>query len=179
VQQPDADGALLGHELSLWVVLYHEALAARLGVNTTEHKILDTIGARPGITPTQLVQHTGLSSAAITKITSRLVGLGYVERAHDEADGRRVRLSITAAHRGATASLYAPMVAAMQRLLEPFDDAQRHVITEWLTGTVQVLRDATLALGAAAAVDSRPRTRTDTTQQQRRVPTPGPSARDG
>ncbi|MFH9613650.1 MarR family winged helix-turn-helix transcriptional regulator [Streptomyces pratensis] len=140
------DGAALGHELSLWVVLFHEQLAARLQVNATEHKVLGIIGRTPGTHPARLVVETGLSNAAITKIVDRLVGLGYVDRARDPADGRRVVLTATAEHRRVLAGAMAPMLEGMDKVVAGLDEVELAAVGRWLTGTVSVMRDATLAL---------------------------------
>ncbi|MDL4776245.1 MULTISPECIES: MarR family winged helix-turn-helix transcriptional regulator [Thermomonosporaceae] len=142
----EPDGALLGHQLSLWVVLYHEALASRLHVNATEHKVLGIIGRARGVHPAQLVAETGLSDAAITKIVDRLVSLGYVDRARDPSDGRRFTLTVTAVHRQVTAEAMAPMLIGMEHLLQGFDAAELETVGRWLTGTVAVMREATLSL---------------------------------
>ncbi|MFF8609024.1 MarR family winged helix-turn-helix transcriptional regulator [Streptomyces sp. NPDC015346] len=140
------DGAALGHELSLWVVLYHEQLAARLHVNATEHKVLGIIGRTPGTHPARLVSETGLSNAAITKIVDRLVALGYVDRARDPADGRRFTLTATTAHRRVLTETMAPMLAGMDQVVRGLDEAELAAVGRWLTGTVAVMRDATLSL---------------------------------
>ncbi len=142
------DGAALGHELSLWAVLFHEQLAARLHVNATEHKVLGIISRTPGTHPARLVTETGLSNAAITKIVDRLAELGYVERARDPADGRRTTLTATTAHRQALTDAMAPVLDGMDQVVAGFDTAELDTVARWLTGTVSVMRDAALALAA-------------------------------
>jgi DNA-binding MarR family transcriptional regulator len=139
------DGASLGHELSLWVVLYHDAIAKRLGVNATEHKILDVIARQPSVTPTQLAEQTGLSQPAVTKVVNRLVELSYAQRHRDDADGRKFQLTVTAEHEARMAELYAPMVEAMNRLAYELSDTDRHAIARWLTATIDILRESTEA----------------------------------
>ncbi|WP_405861718.1 MarR family transcriptional regulator [Streptomyces sp. NBC_00090] len=144
----DRDGASLGHELSLWIVLFHEALAARLHVNATEHKVLGIIGRTPGTHPADLAASTGLSNAAITKIVDRLVTLGYVDRTRDPSDGRRFTLTATVTHQRTVAEAMAPMLAGMERVVSGFDQAQLETVGRWLMGTVAVMRESTLALRA-------------------------------
>ncbi|MFF9576769.1 MarR family winged helix-turn-helix transcriptional regulator [Streptomyces rubiginosohelvolus] len=151
----DAEGRAMGQELSLRVILFHEAVAAHLGLNATEHKILSLIAAEPGVGPGQLVDRTGLSNAAITKIVHRLAALGYVDRRKDGSDGRRYALSVTAEHRRELARLFAPMAEAMNGLVEDMDGAERAAVTRWLSGTVEILRRSTAELTKA----QQPRTR--------------------
>ncbi len=141
-----ADGALLGHELSLWVVLYHDAVAARMGVNATEHKVLDIIARQPGVTPTWLVEVTGLSASGVTKIVNRLVELDWVQRSRDSSDERRFFLAVTVAHQREMACLYEPMADAMNRLADTLDAAERQAVARWVVSATAVLRQATRSL---------------------------------
>jgi hypothetical protein len=145
------DAATLGHELSLRVVLFHDAVATRLGVNTTEHKVLDVIAREPGVSPTRLAEYTGLSNPAVTKIVHRLAGLGFVERHRDVADGRRVALTVTAGYQRGMAGLYGPMIDGMGRLADKFTKAEGEAIARWIAGTAEVMRHATMTLAAGAA----------------------------
>jgi DNA-binding MarR family transcriptional regulator len=137
------DGAPLGHELSLWAVLYHEAIAERLGLNATEHRLLDVIAHQPGVTPTQLADQSGLSQPAVTKVVNRLVDVSYAQRHRDDADGRKYQLTVTAAYQETLAGLYAPMAEAMNRLADELDESDRHAIARWLAATVDILREST------------------------------------
>ncbi|WP_217689421.1 MULTISPECIES: MarR family winged helix-turn-helix transcriptional regulator [unclassified Streptomyces] len=145
-ESPDPDGRAMGQELSLRVILFHEAVAAHLGLNATEHKILSLIAAEPGVSPGQLVERTGLSNPAITKIVHRLVSLGHVDRRKDGSDGRRYALRVTSTHRRDLARLFAPMAEAMNGLVDGMDDVERAAVTRWLTGTVEILRRSTAEL---------------------------------
>ncbi len=152
----EPDGRAMGQELSLRVVLFHEAVAAHFGLNATEHKVLSLIAAEPGVSPGRLVDHTGLSNAAITKIVHRLAALGHVDRRKDPSDGRRYALSVTAEHRRDLARLFAPMAEAMNGLVDGMDDAERATVTRWLSGTVEILRRSTAELTRAQESAGRP-----------------------
>ncbi|WP_432742587.1 MarR family winged helix-turn-helix transcriptional regulator [Streptomyces sp. JH002] len=151
-----SEGARLGRELSLRVVVFHEAVAARLGVNATEHKVLGLIGARSGVTPGQLATATGLSHAAITKITNRLVHLGHVSRERDPSDGRKVTLRPTTGHRRSTAEAMAPLAAHMSRVTERFTPEELRVIGRWVVATGEALQQATAEVTAEDAAPPAP-----------------------
>ncbi|MFI7276393.1 MarR family transcriptional regulator [Streptomyces sp. NPDC049879] len=141
------DGAALGAELSLRVVLFHQAVADRLGLNATEHKVLGLISRNPGISPGRLAAETRLSDAAVTKIAHRLVALGYVSRRRDAADGRRVRLAAGPAHGPSMGALMRPLAERMARVTGEFTEDELRTIGRWIDGTIGALRDATAALG--------------------------------
>ncbi|GGY80344.1 MarR family transcriptional regulator [Streptomyces nitrosporeus] len=145
---PLTDGASLGHELSLWVVLFHDAVAAHLGVNATEHKVLDLVGRHPGVSPTRLAQETRLSYAAITKITHHLVELGYVRRERDPSDGRKFALFVSPEHRRSMTGVMAPLIAGMARVTGELTESERETVSRWLMGTVTALREATTTVRA-------------------------------
>ena len=56
------------------------AVGRILGLNVTDMKCLDVMTMRGSATPSQLAEHTGLSSGAITAMIDRLEKAGLVER---------------------------------------------------------------------------------------------------
>ncbi|MGH2460296.1 MAG: MarR family winged helix-turn-helix transcriptional regulator, partial [Chloroflexota bacterium] len=78
-------GNLLGRELSTAVVLFHEAIAERLGMSATEWKCLDVLGRAGPITARELAEQTGLTTGAITGLVDRLERAGYVRRVPNPA----------------------------------------------------------------------------------------------
>src|SRR5690349_3034857 len=83
----------LGHEfrqLATATVLFHQAIADRLGMHVTDHRCLDILLRSGSITAGELAQRTGLTTGAITGVIDRLEKAGFVQRAKDPADRRRV-----------------------------------------------------------------------------------------
>lgn len=70
-------------------VLYHHAIAERLGLGPSDHKCLDLLLQRPNLTGTRLAAMTGLTTGAITGVLNRLETAGYVRRRPDPDDRRR------------------------------------------------------------------------------------------
>lgn len=60
----------------------------QLGVNELDAKALAYVGAHPGIRPSELAGHLGVTSAGITTMVERLVRRGILRREADEADRR-------------------------------------------------------------------------------------------
>ena len=85
--------ATLGQELremSAAGIMFHQAVADRLGMNVTDHKCADILSRAGPLTAGELAQHTGLTTGAITGVLDRLERAGYVRRVHDPHDRRRV-----------------------------------------------------------------------------------------
>src|ERR1700676_1909839 len=78
---------------SIAIMLFHEAVAERLGLGPTDHKCLDLLRERGAMTGSELAAITNLTSGAITGAVARLERAGYLHRQSDPHDGRRQILS--------------------------------------------------------------------------------------
>src|SRR5215472_14552127 len=79
----------LARRHSTAVVLFHHAVAERLGLGPTDHKCLDLLRDRGAMAGADLAAITGLTSGAITGVVARLERAGYLRREQDPQDGRR------------------------------------------------------------------------------------------
>src|SRR5690349_23076125 len=85
------DLVVLGRELSARTVLFHDAVASRIGLSATESKCLDiALRANGPLTAGKLAEQTGLTTGAITGVLDRLERAGFIRREKDEADRRQV-----------------------------------------------------------------------------------------
>jgi DNA-binding MarR family transcriptional regulator len=89
----------LVRRVSTQTVLFHHAIAEKLGLGPTDHKCLD-LAFRPEtapdgrLTPGRLCEATGLTSGAITGVLDRLEKAGYIRREKDPADRRQVLIRV-------------------------------------------------------------------------------------
>jgi DNA-binding Lrp family transcriptional regulator len=144
-----ADGAELGWELSTAVVLFHEAIADRLGLSAADHKALGLISRAGRLTAGELAQRTGLSPGAVTGLVDRLEEAGYVRRTRDPADRRRVVVEpVAAAGRPDLSGIFAELGAAMAAFAGDYDEHQARAIRDWVEKTIIVLREQTRKLSA-------------------------------
>src|SRR5207245_7213601 len=79
----------LARRHSTSVVLFHHAVAERLGLGPTDHKCLDLLRERGAMAGSDLSAITGLTSGAITGVVARLERAGYLRRERDHHDGRK------------------------------------------------------------------------------------------
>jgi len=79
----------LARRHSTAVVLFHHAVAERLGLGPTDHKCLDLLRERGAMAGSDLGAITGLTSGAITGVVARLERAGYLRRDPDPHDGRK------------------------------------------------------------------------------------------
>ncbi|RDB48033.1 MarR family transcriptional regulator, partial [Tsukamurella tyrosinosolvens] len=59
-------GELLGREFITAVVMFHEAVGRSMGLTAVERKTLDVLRRLGPVSASQLVEHTGLTSGAVT-----------------------------------------------------------------------------------------------------------------
>jgi DNA-binding MarR family transcriptional regulator len=127
-------------EFSARVVLFHEAVAQSLGLHGTDLKVVRLLGEEP-MTPGQLVEHTGLTGAAMTAVVDRLVAAGYVTRERDEVDRRRVTVRAVPARTRKIDRLYEAYSGDMAKLLARYDATEFAVIESFLTQTTELLTE--------------------------------------
>ncbi len=122
----------LARRHSTAVVLFHHAVAERLGLGPTDHKCLDLLRERGTITGSELAAITGLTTGAITGVVARLKQAGYVRRESDPHDGRRQILR-PALQRSPIHGVIEPLRRDVTALLDKFDTRQLKAIAQFLT----------------------------------------------
>src|SRR5688572_19438670 len=81
---------IVGFRLSTATILFHAAVADRLGINVTDVKCYSLLRQRGAMTAGELSEKTGLTTGAITGVVDRLEKAGLVQRRRDAHDRRRV-----------------------------------------------------------------------------------------
>jgi DNA-binding MarR family transcriptional regulator len=132
--------------------LFSNAVAARLGVNSTDLECLGYLVDGP-VTAGRLAEATGLTSGAITGVIDRLERAGFARRERDTADRRRVLVHATALVMKRAAPLFAPMAAATEAAIEPYRDDQLELLLDFLARARDAGRAALAALGEGRSED--------------------------
>jgi DNA-binding MarR family transcriptional regulator len=130
----------LAQSFSARVLLFHQAIARRVGLNATEFKCLRLVGSEPAMTVSRLAKETGLTLPAITVIVDRLEELGFVARERDADDRRKVAIRPDAAAKRRVDALYADYSAEVAKLLDGYSDAQFELILGYLTKVSELMR---------------------------------------
>lgn len=76
--------------MSTWTVMFHQAASQRMGLNPTDGKCLAVLRETGPITAGEMAEIIGVTTGAVTGIIDRLEKHGYVRRAADPHDRRRV-----------------------------------------------------------------------------------------
>jgi DNA-binding MarR family transcriptional regulator len=114
-------------------VLFHHAVAERLGLGPTDHKCLDLLRERGAMTGSELAAITGLTTGAITGVVARLEQAGYLHREPDPHDGRKQILFPASERLRNIHDVFDPIRKDMAALLEGFDAHRLTAIAEFLT----------------------------------------------
>jgi MarR family transcriptional regulator, organic hydroperoxide resistance regulator len=125
--------------------LFHDAVARRLGLHSTDEKVLRLLGDA-ALTAGDLVAYTGLTGAAVTALIDRLESLGYVTRERESDDRRRVTIRAVGARLREINRLYGELHTAMDALLARYDNAEFAIVVDFLGATARTLAEQTAKL---------------------------------
>lgn len=131
-------------------MLFQQAIADRLHLNTTDLMCLYFLSDGAALTAGQLAEATGLTTGAVTGVIDRLEKAGYAQREKDATDRRRVIVRPLGKHiERDIAPLYASIGAAWERAVERYSTQELAVILDMLTRSIVLLQEqiATLRLG--------------------------------
>ncbi|HWW27680.1 MAG TPA: MarR family transcriptional regulator [Caulobacter sp.] len=113
-------------------LLISQAVAAQVGLHTTDLECLDILQIQGKASAGDLARRTGLSTGAVTALLDRLEKAGYVERLADPTDRRRVLAVPRPEAMGRLFQIYAPLRARMEALYEDYDDEQMALIIQFM-----------------------------------------------
>jgi DNA-binding MarR family transcriptional regulator len=139
----------LGRDFSTAVVLFHEAIAARLGISSAEWKCLGLLEEHGPLTAGRLAELSGFTTGAITGIVDRLERAGYAGRERHPEDRRSVivRPLRLGEVRARVAPVFAALGRAMQAVTRRYRRDELAVIADYLERVTRVLREQTAGLG--------------------------------
>lgn len=71
-------------------VIFHGAIAERLGIHSTDEKTMSLLEREGPMLAGAIAEKTGLATASVTALLDRLEARGFIRRTRDPADRRRV-----------------------------------------------------------------------------------------
>jgi DNA-binding MarR family transcriptional regulator len=152
----------LARRHSTATVLFHHALADRLGLGPTDHKCLDLLHERAPMTASELAAITGLTSGAITGVVARLERSGRLRREPHPHDRRKQVLRPTPEAVREVQQVFEALPDA-SGVLEGFDAHQLAAVAEFLDRATDLayrrgalLRAQVLSAGGRQSGPARP-----------------------
>jgi DNA-binding MarR family transcriptional regulator len=135
-----------GRQLSTATIMFHQAIADRLGLNVTDHKCMDLLLMKGPLTAGELAGMTGLTTGAITAVIDRLEHEGFVRRADDPHDRRRVIVQAIPKRSRDIERLFEPFAATFGELSDRYKDEELVVILDFMTRSREGLHQSTVEL---------------------------------
>ncbi len=138
---------LLEREFSTAVVVFHETIAARLGLSAAEWKCLGVLEAGT-MTAGRLAELSGFTTGAITAIVDRLERARLVRRVPNPADRRSVliRPRRMASVKKRVMPIFASLRGAMAEVADSFRPEDLEAVQNYFSQAIQVLRGETARL---------------------------------
>ena len=146
-------GMELGRELSTVSVFLHQAIASKMGLNVTDTRCFELMSRYPlrrgggPLTAGDLARATGLTTGAVTGILDRLEKARLVERFRDPSDRRKVFVRPRPEALQRVGQLYQGIAAASLKLAARFSTKELVLISDYLEGTLQIIRDQSAKVG--------------------------------
>ncbi|HTS54194.1 MAG TPA: MarR family transcriptional regulator [Burkholderiales bacterium] len=141
-----------GRRLSTATIVFHETVAERLGLHTTDHKCLGIAQEAGPITAGELASRTGLTTGAITGVIDRLESRGFVRREADPVDRRKVVVRVVAERvEREVRPLFESLAGAVTALAKTYDEAQLRIVTDYMEDARAVLEAEAARLRSSPA----------------------------
>ena len=142
--------AQLARRHSTATVMYHHAVAERLGLGPSDHKCLDLLLQHGELTGGRLAAMTGLTTGAVTGVVNRLEAAGYLRRRPDPADGRRQLLQPVPEGIGEVTAVFAEHGPDLDRLTAGMTPDQVDTVLTFLSRAIDELEERATRLRARA-----------------------------
>jgi DNA-binding MarR family transcriptional regulator len=118
-------------EYSIGAVLFHQAVGQLLGVNVTDMKCLDIMMLKGSASPTDLAQHTGLSTGATTAMIDRLENARLVVRRPHPTDRRGTIVVLSKEAMRKLPAMFASLAVAMEALVSTYSEKELKVLADF------------------------------------------------
>ena len=131
-------GRSLGNSSSMLLA----ACADRLGLHSTDWGcvlLLNEALPEP-LTAGQLAELTGLTTGAVTGVLDRLEGAGFVSRARDPGDRRRVVVRLVPESMARVGTMFEGLIADLRALHGDYSDEELAVFADILTRSSGIMR---------------------------------------
>jgi DNA-binding MarR family transcriptional regulator len=112
-----------------------------MGLSSVERKCIDVLQRLGPVTAGAIAEHTGLTTGAVTGLVDRLETAGYVQRARDPHDRRKVVVQLLPNEQmdALMAAAFGIFVEDMTKITARYSDTELYAITDWIRRTTDAL----------------------------------------
>jgi|ERR1700678_920349 DNA-binding MarR family transcriptional regulator len=139
-------------------VLVSQAMATKLGINTTDLECLDFLLLSGPQTAGAIAEHSGLTTGAVTGIVDRLQRADLVRRTRERGDRRKVRIAASKGTDSKVKLVAAPVKRAMTELAEDYSDENLRLLLDFVGCALASLRGIITDTERAASAERVSRT---------------------
>jgi DNA-binding MarR family transcriptional regulator len=130
-------------------VMFHSAVAERMGLSVTEQKTISILDRLGPLSAGEIAAHTGLATASVTSLIDRLEAKGFARRVRDAQDRRRVFVELWPERASSYGKEFDSLRQSFARLLRGYRDNERVVILDCMVRITALMREeAVKAMGA-------------------------------
>src|SRR5262249_41938980 len=126
-------------EYSIGTVLFHQAVGQLLGINVTDMKCLDLITLKGSASPSELAQHTGLSTGATTAMIDRLEKARLVVRQPHPEDRRGITVVLSKEATRKLPALFESLASAMEALASSYSKTELELLVDFFAKVALLL----------------------------------------
>jgi DNA-binding MarR family transcriptional regulator len=116
----------------------NQIIAERMGVNRTDHRVLEVLNRRGAMTAGDLARATHLTTGAVTAVVDRLEDVGFVRRVRDTDDRRRVLIERTLESTRTAMRYYQPFMSATFESMTKYRAEELETVRDFMRGAAEL-----------------------------------------
>ncbi|MCW4465996.1 MarR family transcriptional regulator [Glutamicibacter sp. MNS18] len=130
-----------GRHQSTAMILFHTNLSKRVGLGTTEEKVLELVRRHDHPSVGDLAAHTGMAKNSISDVLDRLEAKGFVARERHPEDGRKVAIIATEEGVARIGRLFAGLMGRLSQLQAEYTTEELALIAEYQRRAAEIQSD--------------------------------------
>ncbi|MDY0404491.1 MarR family transcriptional regulator [Virgibacillus sp. 179-BFC.A HS] len=139
----ESESIHLGQEFSLALIMFHQSVAEKVGLNLTDYKVLGIIPFE-GVTAGQIASITGLSTGMVTTVVDRLEKKDFVFRERDTDDRRKVIIKANFEKLGSELGpFFQSFGYEMGKVVSHYSLEETKVINDYIRKSIEVFKKET------------------------------------
>lgn len=129
--------------MSTEMILFHQAVADEVGLHVTDHKCMHFLHRFGPMSAGRLAELTGLTTGAVTGIIDRLEEAGYVRRANDPEDRRKIIVEPIQNKRleRKLEIIFTSLHEKVQKLLSSYSESELSFLLDATTKFTELMRE--------------------------------------
>lgn len=130
----------LGQQFSLALIMFHQSVAEKVGLNLTDYKVLGLIPVE-GLTAGEIALKTGLSTGMVTTVVDRLERKDFVHRERDPKDRRKVIIKTNFGKVGSELGpIFQSFGQAMSKVMSAYSPEETELIQDYIMKSTEVFK---------------------------------------